>query len=109
MSKADRILDLVVKAQPFHDIRRGFKKEEYREIHWAPKLMLRLRIPGPMIRKYIPYTHARVSLGYHSNRETFMIAIRCIRWGEPKPQWCYGIVTKPQCFIISFGEILENA
>lgn len=29
MSRKDGILDLVVKAQPFHDIQRGFKLEDF--------------------------------------------------------------------------------
>lgn len=100
MSKANLILDLVVKAQPFHDIKRGFKKEEYRGFNWTNKLVDKIK--GP-----VPYEFARISLGYKRDRETFIAKIGEIRWGEPNPEWCYGITTEKYCYIIPIERVMD--
>lgn len=128
MSRADGILDLVVKAAPYRDILSGEKREEYRADKegkdlWARKLVcdnalkglsdrgMRLdelfcsRQAAPLSVFMHPYHTARVSLGYASDRPSHLRKIRGIRWGAPNPTWCYGIVTAEKCFIIELGEI----
>ena len=122
MSRKDGILDLVVKAQPFHDIQRGFKLEEYREASnfWCGKLctqegwrIIRTEIVedwiddlDPSQPSYCRSTHfhlfhtARFSLGYATDRPSFLRPIKRIRWGLPNPAWIYGIVTGEPCFVI---------
>lgn len=111
MSRKDGILDLVVKAQPFHDIQRGFKLEEYRENHWAHRLlsergkilranMVEFRELSEVRGDFFPFHTARISLGYATDRPSFLRPIKRIRWGLPNPAWIYGIVTGEPCFVI---------
>ena len=111
MSRKDGILDLVVKAQPFRDIERGFKLEEYRGSHWAHRLlsergkilrvnMVEFRELSEVRGDFFPYHTARFSLGYATDRPSFLRPIKRIRWGLPNPAWTYGIVTGDPCFII---------
>lgn len=122
MSRADFILDLVVKAAPYRDILSGIKPEEYRankdgEYGWAEKLVSdrfkystglpwSVTIPKLQPHNFHPYHTARISLGYASDRPSHLRKIRGIRWGAPNPVWCYGIVTAEKCFIIELGEII---
>lgn len=100
MSRKDGILDLVVKAQPFHDIQRGFKLEEYRE--GSVFNMKRLLVGGyqDCTTDFFPFHTARISLGYATDRPSFLRPIKRIRWGLPNPAWIYGIVTGEPCFVI---------
>lgn len=123
MSRADGILDLVVKRAPFLDLKSGFKPEEYRadkpgKERWARRLLstptlLSLereglypeelccsRQTGGLESFFHSYHTARISLGYHADRETFYRPIKSIRWGAPNPAWTYGIVSADKCFII---------
>lgn len=145
MSRADGVLDLVVKRAPFLDLKSGQKPEEYRadqpseffeeggnvrvvdHTTWSEKLFADhawLDCEGrPLPRRrgvadriaiesdrntWHPYHAARISLGYHADRETFYRKIRCIRWGTPNPAWTYGIVSADKCFVIELGEILDD-
>ena len=128
MSRADFILDLVVKAAPYRDILSGIKPEEYRTDSdiWCRRLctqegwrIIRTEIIedwldplDPTSESYCRSSHfhlfhtARISLGYASDRSSHLRKIRGIRWGAPNPAWCYGIVTAEKCFIIELGEML---
>ena len=118
MSRADGILDLVVKAAPYRDIFSGVKPEEYRGSQWWYRLS---RYSGVGVQELDillnawhglraidlhPYRTARISLGYASDRPSHLRKIRGIRWGAPNPAWCYGIVTAEKCFIIELGEVI---
>lgn len=112
MSRKDGILDLVVKADPFRDLKSGAKPEEYREgsFHWARKLLVdeavaylleyREGVESVNSGHIYPYHTARISLGYAPNRESFLRPIRLIRWGVPNPAWTYGIIAPKPCFVI---------
>ena len=129
MSRADGILDFVVKTAPFRDLKSGFKPEEYRadkpgKDRWGKRLVcdnaLRsLRLRGlyldelfcsrqvaPLSVFMHPYHTARISLGYQADRETFYRKIRRIRWGAPNPAWTYGIITSAKCFVIELGDLV---
>ena len=130
MSRADFILDLVVRAAPYRDIFSGVKPEEYRADKegkelWATRLvcdqtangmdiqglflseLYHPRQTSTLANSFHPYHTARISLGYASDRPSHLRKIRGIRWGAPNPAWCYGIVTAEKCFIIELGEIIE--
>ena len=110
MSRKDGILDLVVKAAPFRDLKSGVKREEYRGSQWAKKI---LSERGAILRRnlvefrelsevrgdFFPYHTARISLGYAHDRESFTRKIKHIRWGKPRPEWSGDTVTG-ECFII---------
>ena len=111
MSRKDGILDLVVKSLPFHDIQRGFKLEEYRQDRqgkelWRKRLLtdiaFDLRQPYELRPDFDfrDYHTARFSLGYATDRPSFLRPIKRIRWGLPNPAWTYGIVSASGCFII---------
>lgn len=122
MSRKDGILDLVVKAAPFRDLKSGVKLEEYRRAsdEWCRRLctqegwrIVRTEIVEDWLDWLYPSTHsycrsthfhyfhtARISIGYAHDRESFTRKIKCIRWGKPNPAWTYGIVSASECFII---------
>ncbi len=106
MSRADFILDLVVKAAPYRDIFSGVKPEEYRvgSVHNMKRLLTGSY--QDCSTGFFPFHTARISLGYASDRPSHLRKIRGIRWGAPNPAWCYGIVTAEKCFIIELGEML---
>ena len=117
MSRKDGIIDLVVKTQPFRDIERGFKLEEYRqdkpgETRWRKRLLTDIAFdlrPAGLYElrpdfDFHDYHTARFSLGYAADRPSFLRPIKRIRWGLPNPAWTYGIVTGEPCFIIELGE-----
>lgn len=116
MSRADEILDLVVKAEPYRDIFSGVKPEEYRGESWELKILstqfLKRRdwsgrpyhASTALDGDFHPYHTARISLGYAADRPSHLRKIRGIRWGTPNPAWCYGIVTAEKCFIIELGD-----
>ena len=123
MSRADGILDFVVKAVPFYHIRGGFKLEEYRQDKPGKELWARRLLSAPTLASlereglfpdelcnrlqhddlanfFHDYHTARFSLGYAADRPSFLRPIKRIRWGLPNPAWIYGIVTGEPCFVI---------
>lgn len=112
MSRADRVLRVVLTGKWFDMIERGEKLEEYREAHWCHRLMthdgciaiargLELEHRKQPWRldasHFIPYHTLVASRGYTSR--TLTRKIKCIRWGKPRPEWSGDTVTGA-CFII---------
>jgi len=119
MSRADRILVVVLKAQPFRDIEAGVKLEEYRGANWAkrilssacyhmlwrhkirPDAMPWQKAENPTSRHdFHPYHTLRAFLGYAKDRPMIERPITHIDWGLPNPTWTYGIVSPGECFRI---------
>lgn len=110
VSRADGVLVVVLKRKPFEDIRDGIKLEEYRGINWADKIIKKyLWDRGTMLAEpwnaYPPahfelYHTLRAFLGYAKDRQMIERKISYIDWGEPNPEWTYGIVSPGECFRI---------
>ena len=98
MSRADGVLVVVLKAQPFRDIEAGVKLEEYRGENWRKKLLVDEGGTEPF-----PYHTLRAFLGYAKDRPMLECPIRYIDWGLPNPAWTYGIVSQGECFRIHLG------
>lgn len=117
MSRADGILDLVVKAAPFRDLESGIKPDEYRADKpgkelWARRLLTPTGLDvyrlGPEFLSpdhFYPYRTARISLGYAHDRRSFLRPIKGVLWGAPNPVWTYGIIAPKACFIINLEAI----
>jgi hypothetical protein len=108
MSRADGVLVVVLKAQPFRDIEAGVKLEEYRGFNWFAKICdpfpCEMWSETEMHRFYAnrfhPYHTLRAFLGYAKDRPMIERPITHIDWGLPNPAWTYGIVSPGECFRI---------
>lgn len=114
MSRVDGVLVVVLKRQPFEDILSGRKTEEYRGTNWASRLFSdeakRDAIPDSLFHPWDgfwhPYHTLRAFDGYRKGRRVLERRIRSIRWGVPRPEWSYGIVSGP-CFVIELDSLAE--
>jgi hypothetical protein len=104
VSRADGILRVVLTGKWFDMIESGEKLEEYRESHWAGRLLqeyVREQWPRPLWAfapsDYEPYHTLIASRGYTSR--TLTRKIKRIRWGMPRPEWS-GDTVKGDCFVI---------
>jgi hypothetical protein len=112
MSRADGVLVVVLKAQPFRDIEAGVKMEEYRSANWWPRMSKHTGICLPRLNMMLnvwhglrpidfhPYHTLRAFLGYAKDRPMIERPITHIDWGLPNPAWTYGIVSPGECFRI---------
>ena len=109
MSRADGVLRVVLTGKWFDMVESGEKLEEYRGRHWARRLLTDLAYSLNLFGwdagywmpcedyDFHPYHTIIASRGYTSR--TLTRKIKCIRWGQPRPEWSGDTVTGA-CFII---------
>ena len=115
MSRADGVLRVVLTGRWFDMIESGEKREEYRGIGWAKKLIcdgtlkylheydldaedMFCRDQDDSCEKFTHPYHTLVASRGDTAR-TLTRKIRRIRWGLPRPEWSGDTVTGP-CFVI---------
>jgi len=94
-----KVLNLILKKEPFEAIKSGEKKTEYRvyKPYWTKRLMNE-------DRSFKSFDTVRFRNGYHKNAPTLLVEIKGIRIMKERRNW----FSSQKYFEIKLGQIIDT-